>query len=711
MKYPATQTQFFRKWAGFLSSAIKWTDLVFLLVMIFFFIHYLPVEVLNPLPATGGDTGSHFWPLWTLVHEALPNFQVRVLNPGNLAGEPHLTHYFPLPFLIMALLSKFMSLGMAFNIGSILPVGLLPICVYFCMRAMGLRFPAPIIAAASSLSFLYNESFSMWGGNTLSTMAGQFAHVYAFDFFLLGIGALSYELRKDKSLPIMSTLMFAGVLLSHFYVALVLPLVFIFHFIFYRRFWFLFTSAVMSITMALWFILPMLQNSPWTTAFGLKWGGDQLFREILPMLFKPFLFSTIFFLFALSVLLLKKKINLIKTQKLVIWLLISFMFFSLIFYPLFPKLGLVDVRMVPQAQLSVCLLFAILLSLFLQRFLAKPLMLLVTILSLFALVFWPSRQILNFPSWAKWNYSGWQNKSAYPELVKLSEALKLEDGFSAPRVVYENNDLSNSAGTVRVFEMLPYFAKRSTLESVYMQATLVAPAAFYLQSLVSLTPSCPFPNYSCTSLSLKRAMDYFSLLGVSDLILITTQAKDMAKQEKDLIAKGDFGFWSLYHINRDISLVETVQQKPEVILAENYKEKMYEWLKQYKTGQALQIVALQKNVANDVDKMTFADAAVGVICHPQIKIHFSTVQLQTDCPGKLHLIKLAYHPTWRSLSGEPIYLLGPGFMGIVPSQNNTTLIWGQHWLWFVSDALSWLAVLILFGFVIFVLMKRNKQLS
>jgi hypothetical protein len=85
---------------------------IFIIVVYVGFISFItPTTVWNTKPATGGDTGSHFYPLWVLVNESLPHWQIRTWNPGNLMGEPHLLHYFPGPFLLMAFLSIFMPLG------------------------------------------------------------------------------------------------------------------------------------------------------------------------------------------------------------------------------------------------------------------------------------------------------------------------------------------------------------------------------------------------------------------------------------------------------------------------------------------------------------------------------------------------------------------------------------------------------------------------
>ncbi len=104
--------------------------------------------VLNPGPATGGDTGSHFWTLWSLVHHGISSGVLRPWNPGNMGGEPILLHYFPFSFLLMWVLALFVPIGMAFNLGTMLWAVFFPISMYACLRGTGNRFPIPILGAA-----------------------------------------------------------------------------------------------------------------------------------------------------------------------------------------------------------------------------------------------------------------------------------------------------------------------------------------------------------------------------------------------------------------------------------------------------------------------------------------------------------------------------------------------------------------------------------
>jgi len=57
--------------------------------------------------------------------------------------------------------------------------------------------------------------------------------------------------------------------------------------------------------------------------------------------------------------------------------------------------------------------------------------------------------------WIRSNYAGFENKRLWPSFASVNRFLK--GGPDAPRVIYEHSMVHAGAGTVRAFEMLPFF--------------------------------------------------------------------------------------------------------------------------------------------------------------------------------------------------------------------------------------------------------------
>lgn len=689
---------------------VKWIfEIATVLMACGFFFYLAPHEIWNVEPATGGDTGSHFWPLVTMLKQGLPHWHIKVWNPGNLAGEPHLVHYFPLPYLVMALVSLFVPMGEAFNIGTWLPIALFPLCVYIGLKGLRARFPIPILGVIAGLCYFYNESYSMWGGNAVSTMAGQFAHVYSFDFFMLCLGAMSFELHK-KRFPWLATLCASAVMLSHFYTALALPFVYIGFLIGGRelplkeRLKKLALSALMANLLAAWFVLPMLDNAQWTTPFGLKWGGEHLLNEIAPQAFWPFaaiLAITTLIFVGLSI--SKRRLYEMEWSPTVL-IFIMILASSAVCYFTFPALGLVDVRAIPIAQMIFCFLAVFYLGMILRRYVDSFTLTYLSIALVALGTWWAYKEVTNFPGWMKWNYSSWSAKPAYPNLQKLSTVLKGD--FSDPRVVYENNEAYNDAGTMRVFEMLPYFTGRSTLESVYMQATVVAPEVFYIQALISRGPSCPFPNYQCTGIDLAKALPRLKLFAVSQLILSTPQVIEKARLMPELEFQTEYGLWNLYRIKEPVSYVGFIDRPVRWIPLQSFKEDFYHWFITDDFNKEWLITDPSGGTHQELSEPVFQAPKE---CPTSVIVQFDQIQLHTECPGTFHVLKFAYHSSWRASNGEKIYMVAPGFMGMVPKAKDVTLRFGFRTLWSFASLLSWVSFILFLSFWLWPKSWRRKK--
>ena len=689
-------------------------DFLGLFAIAYYFWKFIPPEAFTSGPATGGDTASHFWPLVTLVREGIPHLSLRIWNPGNLGGEPHLVHYFPFPFLLMAALSLFTSLGAAFNIGTLLPLFLLPFSVYFCLKMMRCRFPGPILGAFFSLFFIYNESYSMFGGNALSTMAGQFSHEYALNLILIGTGLLVYEIRNDI-FPYFSGLTFAFLICSHAYVALIAPVMYVSTIFLLRRqdqkriFKICLISGVISLGLSIWYLIPMIDNAPWTTAHPETWDSSNLKNEIAPSIFyAPLIASGIAFLVLLF---LKRSQSRLKTllSQFGFWVLPTIVYVGLFF--IFPKLGVVDVRAVPQIQLFLMILSAIIFASMIDRAFGKIIGAILVVPCLVASLWWADTHVKQFPTWIKWNYSGWESKPLSPVVKPMMEFLSGD--LSQPRVVYEHNDITNGTGTLRLFEMLPYFANRATTESLYLQATILAPMVYDLQAEVSKTPSCPYwRNYKCEHYNFHDAVSHMRLLGVQDMALITPEVRSQASESNEVKATNSFGPFHLYTFKTPTSMAEVPKFPFKIIPKEGWKQAFFDWYRGYPENYNFELVD-RGLTAEEKERFTnpknFQDnEGSNTDCKTDLAVDFTGIILGTSCPGRPHILKFAYHPTFRADTDDKIYLVSPGFIMLTPSKSRVYLQFGRSLLWQWASTFSALAFLV---FIFLIIRKGSVKVK
>jgi len=156
-----------------------------------------PSLLLTNTTTTGGDTGAHI---------AMPKFLETLLSHGHLTGWdpgwydgfPLYTFYFTIPDLFIAIGGWIIPYGVAFKLGTILGSVILPVCAWACGRFFRLRAPLPTILAAATLPFLFDYTFTIYGGNLFSTLAGEYAYSFSLSLAILFLGLFACAVREGK---------------------------------------------------------------------------------------------------------------------------------------------------------------------------------------------------------------------------------------------------------------------------------------------------------------------------------------------------------------------------------------------------------------------------------------------------------------------------------------------------------------------------------
>ncbi|MBI2319917.1 MAG: hypothetical protein HYU75_23695, partial [Betaproteobacteria bacterium] len=153
----------------------------------------------SPNWPTGGDTASHILYAWLYAEDLLFSGMILPWVPEVFGGAPFLSYYFPLPFIVIALLSKLIGFAPAFKWGAFLAQMLLPGAVFLAGRHwLGMRWSTALFGAVGALAFLFHEQNSIWGGNLLSTLSGEFAYGYGLIFAVLAAIAWVRALRIGR---------------------------------------------------------------------------------------------------------------------------------------------------------------------------------------------------------------------------------------------------------------------------------------------------------------------------------------------------------------------------------------------------------------------------------------------------------------------------------------------------------------------------------
>jgi len=650
-----------------------------------------PSLLLMPTITAGGDTLSHYVAAKYLRDHLLPHGRLVGWMPGNFAGFPIFLFYFPLGFIAIATLSAVAPFPVAFKLGTIAGTFGLPVAALISLRWMGCRFPIPVLGALFTLCFLFIESNTMWGGNIPSTLAGEFAFSFSLPILVLFLGALYQSIEmKHKVWP--CGLLFALVGFSHGYTMVMAACAALFFLAFdgqrlatFRRL--LRVYSIGALLLGFW-LLPLLVYLPYTSGWPISWQFKSIF-EPFPIVLWPIVAGAV-----ATVAYAMRRTDPTGADR--EWAkkvhYLSFpIALSILLFSVAARLNLVDIRLLSMAQFFTTLVAAVGAGR-IWRLLPHRTHLLVLFAMAILTLRWVVGQQTYIPGWIESNYAGLERARLWPQYRALNAALK--GGPGDPRVMYEHSPKHGEAGTLRAFEALPLFSGRSTLEGLYMQSSLSAPFIFYLQSELTMTPSCPFPQYRCSPFAPDRAVPHLVLFNVKEFIAISEEMKAALAANPAFRRKLVIEPYAVYDVRPgDGRYVSPLPFQPGAISGGDWKRLAYDWF-QRPDWLEVPLIFLRGLQRAPIDAVQFHGLEDGPSkvplsgqCHVSETIREEEILFETDCPGRPHLIKVSYHPKWRVEGAETIYLASPAFMVVYPSARQVRLVFGSRW----PDYVGWAA--------------------
>jgi len=680
------------------------TDMVIIAAIIAFLLSYFEPRLLfSTTITTGGDTASHYYTAQYLRDYLLPRGKISGWCQGNLAGFPMLQNYFPLPFLVMALLSWVVPLEIAFKIGTVLGTFLLPIAAYLFFRLLRQPFPVPAAGAVFTLPFLFMEGNSMWGGNIPSTLAGTFAYSLGFALAILWLG-LAYRAVTEGKGRTACAVVLAMVGMCHGYTLLYAVFTSVF-FLLTRKDMgrnlktLLYIHILALFLMGFW-IIPMILFLPYTTRFSILWiffDLKQIGREIFPVILYPFIGLGL----AGGVWALVKKTRTPVDISLKPW---AYVWFSAMagaaLYVIGYRIGVVDIRFLPFLQFFLATSGAMIFSWIASRPKAAALAVL-TVLVL--TLVWVDDQETFIRNWIRSNYTGFESRRLWEPFIAVNRFLKGTP--NDPRVVYEHSMIHQGAGTVRAFESLPLFSGRSTLEGVYIQASLSVPFIFYIQSEVSQKSSTPIPDYSYSRFNLNRGTDHLRLFNVSRFIAAEPETKDALKRNPAFRLEHRAGPYEVYSIEGGSGrYVEPVRYRPIRVRGGDWRRIAYRWFRlgnldvplvfTDRVGEA-ELERFDRVDAEALDMGRLSGEPITAAAPVTETVGEEEIRIEGAAPGRPLMVKVSYHPNWHVEGADRIYLASPAFMLIYPNTSKVRLYYGRTWPDYAGAAMTVLAILYL----------------
>ncbi len=544
-----------------------------------------PALIFSATTPTGGDTGAHVFGPAYLRDTLLPSGRILGWSNDWFAGFPAFYFYFPLPSLVIVALDFFLPYGVAFKIVTVLGLLAMAPAIYFHTRALQFGKHIALVTAGSGAVFAFYESYSIYGGNVASTLAGEFSYSWSFALSLVYLGLLIKGVRDDRKYLKWAALALALTALSHVLTTLVVIFASLFVLIWEKGFVRTLLVWFWGFAMAAFWALPLLMRIGLTS--DMAWHPLSRWEEIFPVevwllipvaipaavwavrkttrvipLLAATLLPVIYFPLPSILPDLLPDVFGDARWKLYNGRLLPYWYFGIAF---FAALGLGATvvwlsRRLPSRvhahwpRAFMVLVFAVAAGLVADSAefpdWAWVVVVAAGVATLAATYFMPSSvNTRNFltgtaaavvvlgatagvtfvDGWSKWNYEGYEAKAPWPEYEALmAEIDRLPDG----RVQWEANSDLNKYGTPMSPMLIPYWTEGShdSMEGLYFESSLTTPFHFINHSEMSYKPSNPIPGLQYHTFDMERGLEHMDVYGVDYYVSFTPEAASKAAQ-------------------------------------------------------------------------------------------------------------------------------------------------------------------------------------
>lgn len=231
---------------------------------------------------TGGDTGAHVATVAFLRTELLPHLRLTGWDPEWFDGFPLYTFYFPLPDLLAAVGGYLVPPDVAFKVMTALGSLSLPVAAWAFGRLSGLERPRPAVLALATVPFLFDQTFTIDGGNIYSTMAGEYAFSLALSLAVVFLGLCLWGMRTGRGRALAAVVL-AACALSHvvpaFFAVVGAIVVLVVSGPTWRRVWWMVSVGVVGGALVAFWAVPFLADLAYTTTMG--WVNVHRFLAVL----------------------------------------------------------------------------------------------------------------------------------------------------------------------------------------------------------------------------------------------------------------------------------------------------------------------------------------------------------------------------------------------------------------------------------------------
>jgi len=717
--------------------------------MVFVFLQLGPNNIFSDTTPAGGDMGAHVWGPAFMRDHLLPSFRLTGWSPDWYAGFPAYQFYMVLPSLAIALLSFVIPYGIAFKLIAVSGLVSLPVCAWAFGKLTRLPFPGPALFAVGATAFLFDRSFSILGGNIASTMAGEFAFSISLSFALLFLGVVGRGMENGKHRA------WAAVLLALTGLCHLIPFLFV---IGAAVVWFVVSLARRSgMRTRLWWLLGagpvgVALTGFWLVPFYLQHGymndmGWEKKTNFLDLLFRretldSGLVDSPRIEWVLLLALLGVVMSIAWKRRVGGFLILTAMGVAITFW-LIPQTRLWNARLLPFFYLTLYLLAALgiaelgrTIATLLARDPDRPVrfvtigtavaawVVVITSLAMplrampggsvqpdgsYQWAFLSTTESSFVSSWARWNFTGYENKPAYPEYQAIVSTMAgLGQTQGCGRAMWEHEEQHDRYGTPMALMLLPFWTDGciGSMEGLFFESSSTTPYHFLMQDELSTGPSnaqrdLPYSPGAPSPAEFDIGVQHMQLLGVGYYMAISDPMIEKGRANPGLEEVATSGPWVVFTVSGSETVV-ALDNQPAVVTgvhpAGDWLETMVPW---YEDPQQWSVF-LADDGPDDWQRIdpgtTPAEVSTPPVAVTDIETGTDTISFRVSQPGTPVLVKTSYFPNWKVDGAEGPWRISPNLMVVVPTTNEVSMSYGMttiDWLGWAVSALGLVGLVLL----------------
>ncbi len=314
------------------------------------------------------------------------------------------------------------------------------------------------------------------------------------------------------------------------------------------------------------------------------------------------------------------------------------------------------------------------------------------------------------PSWAEWNYTGYEGKDAYREYFDIVTRMdEVGEQRGCGRAFWEYEKELDRYGTPMALMLLPHWTDGciGSMEGLYFEASSTTPFHFLTQVELSTAPSAAQRDLPYGTFDITKGVDHLQMMGVRYYMATSPNAIASARGNPELTEVASSGPWVVFEV-ADSEIVTPLANEPAVV--EGVDDSLIEWVEEPLDesgrfgGPAISWfndatqwnVPLARSGPDEWQRVAVGERPEEV---PLDEVEVSNVDLgeqsisfDVDQVGVPVLVKMSYFPNWQATGASGPYRVAPNFMVVIPNDTHVELTYGRTGVEYLSYSLTLLGL-------------------